>query len=618
MNNSNFRYDINGLRAFAVISVVIFHFNNSFLSGGFVGVDIFFVISGYLMTKIIYTKIDNGTFSIIDFYNSRAKRIIPALSAVCIMVLIAGYLFLSPKDYISLSLDALSSIFFLSNFWYAFNSGYFDASSLENPLLHTWSLSVEWQFYILFPIAILLLYKSVGKNKSILALYATLFLSFIFGVYYTQTSPTYAYYMFPTRAWEMIIGGICFFYEGKVTGSINKKLIELAGFLLILFSFFVIDKDTPWPGHLSLLPTFGAFMVLIANNQSSVFTSGVIQQFIGKISYSIYLVHWPILVLSWKIGIDIGLLPYLALTLIISTVVNYLFEKDKHISIKNVSLYISCAIAGVIVYVNNGFSLRVPDEFRLTKEEFHKKYFGGAGFPVNKDYYQNSNTRTYKYIFAGDSFAAQYAKAIKDSGIQAAGVYSYGCPLFPDYTRNMDIKEYKPCSFSFEVLETLFRLNKKADLIYTISWDTYHDTMIKKGGAANAIDNKKEYEKIITEQIKKIITIGGSDRSYFFIGRPMVASFSGFDCLSGKSLIGYKFINSCKTTQKENTPEINKLVKNAIKGYDNAHFIDPNDYLCHGGVCDVIIDGKPVYSDQSHLSVYGAETVFGNVLKIII
>lgn len=613
----DFRKDINGLRAYAVIAVILFHYSNGILSGGFVGVDVFFVISGYLMTKIIFSKIDKDSFSLTSFYASRAKRIIPALSATCLLIFIAGYLFLSPKDYLALTFDALSSILFISNFWYAFNSGYFDESSLENPLLHTWSLSVEWQFYMVYPIAVMLLYRMIGKDRTIFLLCFTLFLSFVTGVYFTYISATYAYYMFPTRAWEMILGGVCYFYETKSNNKFNKSMVEIAGFALIFYSVFAIDKNTPWPGHTSIIPTLGAFLVLIANNQKSIFTSGIIQQFIGKISYSIYLVHWPLLVLSWKIGINIGLLSYLCLTLVISTAVHYLFERDKGINIRNVAIYISCVVVGAIVYVNNGFALRVPDEFRLTKEEFHKKYFGGAGFPVSKDYYQNSNTRTFKYIFAGDSFAAQYAMAIKDSGIQAAGVYSYGCPLFPDYTRNMDNKEYKPCSFSFEVLETLFSLNKKASLIYTISWDTYHDTMIKKGGNGDAIDNKKEYERIITEQIKRIIAIGGNDRSYYFIGRPMVASFSGFDCLSGKSLIGYKFLNSCKTTQKEKTPEINKLVKNAIKGYDNAHFIDPNDYLCHGGVCDVIIDGKPVYSDQSHLSVYGAEEVFKNILKII-
>ncbi|EPJ7088573.1 acyltransferase family protein [Citrobacter amalonaticus] len=613
----DFRKDINGLRAYAVIAVILFHYSNGILSGGFVGVDVFFVISGYLMTKIIFSKIDKDSFSLTSFYASRAKRIIPALSATCLLIFIAGYLFLSPKDYLALTFDALSSILFISNFWYAFNSGYFDESSLENPLLHTWSLSVEWQFYMIYPIAVMLLCRMVGKDRTIFLLYFALFLSFVAGVYFTYISATYAYYMFPSRAWEMILGGVCYFYETKSKNKFNKSMVEIAGFALIFYSVFAIDKNTPWPGHTSIIPTLGAFLVLIANNQKSIFTSGVIQQFIGKISYSIYLVHWPLLVLSWKIGINIDLLSYLCLTLVISTAVHYLFERDKGINVRNVAIYISCVVVGAIVYVNNGFALRVPDEFRLTKEEFHKKYFGGAGFPVSKDYYQNSNTRNFKYIFAGDSFAAQYAMAIKDSGVQAAGVYSYGCPLFPDYTRNMDNKEYKPCSFSFEVLETLFSLNKKASLIYTISWDTYHDTMIKKGGNGDAIDNKKEYERIITEQIKRIIAIGGNDRSYYFIGRPMVASFSGFDCLSGKSLIGYKFLNSCKTTQKEKTPEINKLVKNAIKGYDNAHFIDPNDYLCHGGVCDVIIDGKPVYSDQSHLSVYGAEVVFKNILKII-
>ena len=153
MQNNSFRQDINGLRAIAVIAVVLFHFNASWMPGGFAGVDVFFVISGFLMTGIIFRGIEQENFSILKFYVARANRIIPALAVLCLVLLVFGWFYLTPLDYKALGKHAASSVAFLSNIIYWRESGYFDAASHEKWLLHTWSLSVEWQFYILYPLS---------------------------------------------------------------------------------------------------------------------------------------------------------------------------------------------------------------------------------------------------------------------------------------------------------------------------------------------------------------------------------------------------------------------------------------------------------------------------------
>lgn len=205
-----FRKDINGLRAVAVIAVVLFHFNNEWLPGGFAGVDVFFVISGYLMTKIIFEGVENGTFSILAFYSSRAKRIIPALAVCCLVLVLFGWFFLSVIDYEVLSKHVLSSITFLSNIVYATEQGYFDSSSHEKWLLHTWSLSVEWQFYLLFPIFVYFLLKIMSYGKARIAVLITTAFSFLISAIATDIWPSYSYFLLPTRAWEMLVGGIAY------------------------------------------------------------------------------------------------------------------------------------------------------------------------------------------------------------------------------------------------------------------------------------------------------------------------------------------------------------------------------------------------------------------------
>lgn len=163
--SSKFRNDINGLRALAVAAVIIYHFNSSYMSSGFAGVDVFFVISGYLMTSIIVNKFNDGNFKLFDFYLSRAKRIIPSLIIVCFALLIFGFLLIEPGTYQLIGKHSASSLTFISNFTYLFESGYFDQSSKEKFLLHTWSLSVEWQFYLIYPFIIISISKLFGITR---------------------------------------------------------------------------------------------------------------------------------------------------------------------------------------------------------------------------------------------------------------------------------------------------------------------------------------------------------------------------------------------------------------------------------------------------------------------
>jgi peptidoglycan/LPS O-acetylase OafA/YrhL len=347
-----FRKDINGLRAIAVIAVVLFHFNPSWMPGGFAGVDVFFVISGFLMTGIIFSSLEQEKFSILKFYVARANRIIPALAVLCLVLLIFGWFYLTPLDYKALGKHAGGSISFISNIIFWNESGYFDVSSHGKWLLHTWSLSVEWQFYIIYPLMLVVM----GKFMTVKIMKATVLLGaalgFIFCVFVTYKWPNAAYYLLPTRAWEMMVGGIAYLYPFTLQQK-NKKLFEWFGLTLIVGSYFLISKDNPWPGYLALFPVLGAFLLLQAKRNDSFITSNVLFQKIGVWSYSIYLWHWPLVVAIYYFSLN-HIYIYLGMTLSICLG----FLSHKYIEkirfrndFSNLFVYVKCKPLYMILFV---------------------------------------------------------------------------------------------------------------------------------------------------------------------------------------------------------------------------------------------------------------------------
>ena len=292
-----FRHDINGLRAWAVMAVVLYHFGVPGFAGGFVGVDVFFVISGFLMTAIIISGLEQGRFSLWGFYLARARRIIPALLVLCISLLVLGWFWLPSADYKILGAHAATALAFVSNLKFWREAGYFDAASHEKWLLHTWSLSVEWQFYILLPLGCLLLWHWLGRTAVKWALVAAGLLSLLLSIYVSARWPEAAFYLLPTRAWEMLAGGLVWW--ATRTQPMPRKMAVLAegvGFALIIISILCFDPAMQWPGYLALVPVLGAMCVLAANRSDSWLTANFIARRVGASSYSIYLWHWPLVV----------------------------------------------------------------------------------------------------------------------------------------------------------------------------------------------------------------------------------------------------------------------------------------------------------------------------------
>lgn len=293
-----YREDINGLRAWAVVAVLLFHFSLIGLPGGFIGVDIFFVISGYLMTAIVVSKLEKGSFSLLDFYMARVRRILPALLVVITTLLILGWFWLPTPDYQELGKQSAYSLAFLSNIGYWKSAGYFDSAAHEKWLLHTWSLAVEAQFYVIYPILVATLWKLWPKIKILTVVLTALFvLSFTLNITLVHYKPTAAFYLLPTRGWELLAGGLVYLLSRQlVLSKPNTNVLYWLGWVLVFSSLVFITQHLAWPGHWAILPVLGTSFIMFANNQDCKLTNNAIAQWLGDRSYSLYLWHWPLVV----------------------------------------------------------------------------------------------------------------------------------------------------------------------------------------------------------------------------------------------------------------------------------------------------------------------------------
>ncbi len=297
-----YRADIDGLRALAIVPVVLFHVGIPGFSGGFVGVDVFFVISGYLITSIIYRQIRAGSFSLVGFYERRIRRIIPALFAVMACCAIASPFFLYPEEYRHFARSLITATLFVSSVQFRQESGYFDIDAHSKPLLHTWSLSVEELFYVFFPITLLLIARCCRSRRSLI-LWAIFFMSFLaaVGALYLDKDSKAAFYLAHFRAWEFLIGALLALSGTEISRSRPVlDALSIAGVLLIAVAVFGYSETTTFPGFAALIPCLGAALVILAGQHRPSLAGRILSRrpfvMTGLTSYSLYLWHWPLFV----------------------------------------------------------------------------------------------------------------------------------------------------------------------------------------------------------------------------------------------------------------------------------------------------------------------------------
>lgn len=304
LNSRQFVYrpDIDGLRAIAVLSVVLYHFGFG-IGGGFVGVDIFFVISGFLITGIIHSEIARGEFTFSGFYERRVRRIFPALFVVVLMVVVVAPFVLLPSDMVRLGKGVLATVFFCSNVLFWRQSGYFDVSSEYNPLLHTWSLGVEEQFYICFPIFLILVQRYAASFARIVILLVAI-LSLALCLWQQPVRPMATFYLFPFRAWELLLGALLALKSvPEVQNHLLRGFMAMVGATVLFAAVVLVKAGVDFPGWQAIIPVVATGLVIHAGTSGDTLVGRLLSLppmvAIGKISYSIYLWHWPLLV-YWR------------------------------------------------------------------------------------------------------------------------------------------------------------------------------------------------------------------------------------------------------------------------------------------------------------------------------
>lgn len=460
-----YRKEIDGLRALAVLPVILFHAGIPALGGGYIGVDVFFVISGFLITSIIFEEKEAGRFSLLLFYERRVRRILPALFVIMAACMPLAWLWLLPGDMRSFSQSLIAVSALVPNFLFYRSSGYFETATELKPLLHTWSLGVEEQYYLFFPVLILLLWK-FGKWRiwwflALIALVSLFLAQWISGV-----SQALSFYMLPTRGWEILMGALVAIYMRNRHGisqvSVGRRhwsceALSGLGILLIIYSIFAFDKQTPVPGLYTLIPTIGAALLLAYATQSTITGRVLANRMlvgIGVISYSLYLWHQPLLAFArHRSGESLSnamIAAILSATLILAYLtwrfVEVPFRDKRRINRKPLMLsaavftifFISSGSAGIL---GKGFPDRVPESVRQSTADTERdaRLRDDGGCNVHKNDFapprciKGAQSVEPRFVLLGDSHAAVLAyelgRAFEQAGMSFVQKTKNSCPF---------------------------------------------------------------------------------------------------------------------------------------------------------------------------------------------
>ena len=637
-----YRPDIDGMRAVAVMLVLIFHFSLvTAAKAGFLGVDVFFVISGFLITAILTRQLDAGQISLGAFYVNRIRRLAPALLVVLLLVMAAGCLWLFPNELLELSKQALAAQLYVANIYYWRNTSYFGLDAHNVFLLHTWSLAVEEQFYLIYPACLLLLHRYM-KKYFWTAIALGFLISFALNTLFVSQKPDATFYLFPTRAWELLMGALVSLIAVKWACSrVVDEMMALLGAALVVIGVACYRQDFHIPGYYALLPTTGAACLILSGQSSATIISRALSLrpivYIGKISYSLYLVHWPINVFAglviehyspgWRLAM-------FALSIGLAALVYHVVEEPVHhkryfVTKTKLLLGYATGLAGTVsvfavVQLAGGLPQRFPDEVvrlanyvndrtpPLTECGFHGQPLVSARSLCRIGAPGQDPT----WLVYGDSHAwalhAAFDKWLKLNGQTGLFIFLYRCPPLSGVYLFGDVG--KDSCFAFNQAVTRF-IESHADLSNIVLASIWQEAM---GGLLSTSPQtrltREEQLKLFTDRFSQTLEHLHDLGRHIYIWEPVP---------------GARTPTSRGSSERRDQPVPLELARAAWEGkpadiegdlaeylLENQFFFDalrnnrrwitasfsPSEVLCSTGKCIVEYDGAPLYFDHVHPS----------------
>lgn len=616
-----YRADVDGLRAVAVLSVVFCH-AGMYCPGGFVGVDVFFVISGFLIAGLILKELRLGTFTLANFWERRVRRIVPALTVVVVATIGAAWFIMMPEDFASFGKSIIGLTLLASNIQFWRDIDYFDNAAEEKPLLHTWSLSVEEQFYIFVPVFLLLLAKRAKLNRAFWLLSAAAVFSFGLSVYWTSRHPTTNFYLLPTRAWELFAGALLAFAPSGLvlTRKWAKEILAVLGLALILAPCFFYSSKTPFPGLAALPPVLGAALLIwVGSATTGLSAIGRLLAskpvvFVGLISYSLYLWHWPLFSLTRYVLVKTPTAAVwwtlIAISFVLATLswrfVETPFRQRKILSPRRqlftatAVLFVAMLGIGGVLYGSKGFSGRVGPLTRNLIEtgKFNQSYvheLGVEDIPERLVRLGDTNLPPSLLIW-GDSHAMAILPMVealcKEANRSAvAATHAATPPVIGYFSRNQWGLNERSLPFNAAVLDYV-KSSRIPNVLLVSFWNMHAE--------------KSDFQTALLKTVSEIRSVGAAVYIMrdipiydFNIQKMMVrASYKGRD------LRGLGF-------SKEELEAGDKLSADFVAKLTAAgvQWIDPVPLLQNRSKSEEFLpfdDGGSFYYDGNHLSMYGS------------
>jgi peptidoglycan/LPS O-acetylase OafA/YrhL len=639
-SSKSHRLDIDGLRGIAVAGVVAYHFGLG-LPGGYGGVDIFFVISGFLIAGIIKSELERGTFSIANFYVRRIRRILPALTVCLIATSIAAALFLFPDDFKSYGQSLKAAALSVSNFHFMHMKGYFDVEATQKPLLHTWSLGVEEQFYVVFPVMLLLLFK-YARTSMLGVLWVVVVASFAYSCFGVATSPDIAFFSTAGRAWELGLGALLAYGAVSAPSTQARAQAEAAiGAALIAICFLFYTDRIGFPGLAALPLCLGAALIIHSGAATTPVASLLSSRplvGLGLISYSVYLWHWPLLVFGlyrfpsiFSGGSSHPALWLLGLASVVIGALSWAFIEQPFRRMRNLpraTVFVSGGLAVAATFAIAGVVLKHPHRLQhwpqsIEAMQFKKTIPGNRqglasaeGWPA-RTYVVGSRGVAADTVLWGDSYGEAlipgFISNYKTTGRGAIIAAKPGCPPVVDVAFRHRRGSSECTHFNSAVFDAILRHNVRR-VIFVGFWSAIAKNLVRDSDGTLAVYGGRGQEdghvfeaelrsmvERLTTHGKEVVFIGPLPEQKFYVApmvarhivwnEPLPAERSRVEFLKSKAMIFDIF------SRLEKLPHV--------------RVVYPHNYLCDAQGCDYVENNEPLYADDNHLSPRGVARLDG-------